>query len=230
MVTHLEVTKKQPDELRIDVLPPQTRRAFLYCTKLSFLSRSGWYLAGGTALTLQVGHRRSVDLDFFTPQTHINVIALERTLLATGKWETTLIQEGTLYGKFAGGKMSFIAYPFFKPTALRVACGSVRMLALEDIAAMKIIAVSQRGRKRDFIDLYWYVHHREPLETVIRRALGQYPGQEHNVPHILKSLAYFENAEGDPMPTLNFKVNWRTVKLFFQREVATVTKKFLDLR
>ncbi len=181
-----------------------------------------WYLAGGTALTLHVGHRQSVDLDFFTPQGIIDEIATERTLVNTGHWNKTLRDTGTLYGTYMGEKMSLIAYPFFIPSAAEVRCGTVRILTPEDIASMKIIAVSQRGRKRDFVDLYWYCKNRESLGTVVRRAMSQYPGQERNINHILKSLAYFDDAEDDPMPKIFFKASWKEIKLFFQKEVKAL--------
>jgi predicted nucleotidyltransferase component of viral defense system len=73
--------------------------------------------------------------------------------------------------------MSFIVYPFFQPSLARLRCGNIRILLPKDIVAMKIVAISQRGRKRDFVDLYWHCLNRESLGDVVRRALRQYtPG------------------------------------------------------
>lgn len=91
---------------------------------------------------------------------------------------------------------------------------------------MKIIAISQRGRKRDFVDLYWYCANREPLGDVFSRALRQYP-QEHNVPHLIKSLAYFADAESDPMPRCFFPVKWKNVQEYFRREARTLAQRML---
>lgn len=173
MAARLRVTSVGPEELRLARLPAPARRAFLKCVKLPLFRRSQWYLAGGTALALQVGHRQSQDLDFFTPRDVFPERALERSLLATGSWSTDLIERGTIYGTLSGAKVSFIAYPFFVPTPERIGCGNVRILALRDIAVMKIIAVSQRGRLRDFVDLYWYCVNREPLEDLFPRVLAQ---------------------------------------------------------
>src|SRR3989338_7233206 len=156
MVTGVSLERVSEKDLFLQRLPRVTSRAFLEIARLSLLARTSWYLAGGTALALQTGHRASVDLDFFTEQSRINETALERKLLDTGKWKTSLREDGTLFGLFHGAKMSFIAYPFFHPKAKRRRYGNIIMLAPEDIAAMKIVAISQRGRKRDFIDLYWY--------------------------------------------------------------------------
>lgn len=230
MGTRLLLTEITSKELHLDILPVKTSRAFLYCTKLPLFAYPGWYLAGGTALALQVGHRQSVDLDFFTTRRQFTARAIEDELLTQAEWETTLRRKGTLYGKLLGAKISLISYPFFVPSSHQIRCGTVRILIPSDIAAMKIIAISQRGRKRDFIDLYWYCLNREPLRDVVARALGQYPGQEHNLPHILKSLVFFDDAEADPMPRVFFAVTWAKVKKFFQHEVNVLTRHFLDTR
>lgn len=187
-------------------------------------------MAGGTALALQIGHRQSVDLDFFTPQPNFKETILERHLLNTKKWTTSLRQSGTIYGKFMGAKLSFIAYPFFKPSKQYLHFGAMRILFPKDVAAMKIIAISQRGKKRDFIDLYWYCNNSEPLYNVIFRAVNQYPGQDENINHILRSLMYFDDAEKDPMPKLFFKATWSQIKKYFQKEVPKITRDFFGLR
>ncbi|MEI6511611.1 MAG: nucleotidyl transferase AbiEii/AbiGii toxin family protein [Candidatus Uhrbacteria bacterium] len=229
MAKSLSITVVAETDLRLDCLPVATRKAFRFFTVDPILAETTWYLAGGTALTLQVGHRKSVDLDFFCPDSSFDELAWERRLLRTGAWDTTKREDGTLYGKMLGAKVSFIAYPFFKPTQKRFACGNVRMLAAEDIAVMKIIAVSQRGRKRDFVDLYWYCRHKEPLADIIRRTIRQYPGQDQNLNHILASLRFFHDAEGDPMPKTEFAVQWSQVKRYFEKEVPQLAKTFYEL-
>lgn len=229
MVAVLSISSVKPEDLRIDVLPAVTRRAFLTLSKLPLFLASRWYLAGGTALTLQVGHRQSVDLDFFTPLGKIREIKIERELLATHHWQTTYQETGTIYGRFMDAKVSFIAYPFFIPSNRRLRCGKISILLPEDIAVMKIVAISQRGRKRDFFDLYWYCQHREPLDKIVWRAIKQYPGQEENLNHVLKSLSYFADAENDPAPRIFFKASWREVKNFFKKEAPRIARKLLNL-
>jgi len=82
---------------------------------------------------------------------------------------------------------------------------------------MKIIAISQRGRKRDFFDLYWMCQNVQSLSEIIPRVHKQYTVQQ-NLTHILKSLVYFEDAESDPEPEIYFKTNWSTVKRFFRKK------------
>jgi hypothetical protein len=215
------------EDLFLSTLPPVTRRAFGAIKDFSLLKTGGWYLAGGTALALQAGHRQSVDLDFFTAKKKFQEIALERNLLASGNWVTTFREEGIVYGKFMGAKASFLAYPFFVPAQPFISCGTMRILQASDIAVMKIIAMSQRGRKRDFVDLYWYCQNREPLEDVIARVPVQYPGQQHNIPHFIKSLTYFDDADHDPMPKIFFKAEWSGIKRFFRKEAVAIAKQLL---
>ena len=226
MVTSLSL-KKECENLHLEILPAATRRAFLDCVGKPLFAKNKWYLAGGTALALQVGHRQSVDLDFFTPNSKFNELTVENELLATGKWKTTFRESGTIYGVYMDAKMSLIAYPFFIPSREKLKCGAISMLLPSDIAAMKIVAISQRGRKRDSFDLYWYVKNKEALVDVIKRATIQYPGQEKNINHILKSLVYFNDAEADPMPKIMFRASWRGVKRFFQSQAKTAVLKLL---
>lgn len=69
-------------------------------------------------------------------------------------WQTDILRKGTMYGKLYKAKVSFIAYPFFVPRQTFRLYGLVPVLDLRDIAVMKIVAISQRGRKRDFFYLY----------------------------------------------------------------------------
>lgn len=227
MVAVLPLKQDNSQKLHLDVLPLKTKRAFLACKKLSIFSKNKWYLAGGTAMALQVGHRQSVDLDFFTPQASFNELEVERELLNTGKWQTTYRESGTIYGLYDEAKMSLIAYPFFKPSKDRIKYDNISLILPRDIAVMKIVAISQRGRKRDFYDLFWYIKNREPLLDVVLRATTQYPGQDKNITHIIKSLVYFDDAEGDPMPKILFRASWKEVKSFFRKQAKDLAMKLI---
>lgn len=206
------------------VLPSATKRALDVLAKAVWLRRNGWYLAGGTALALQAGHRSSVDLDFFLQKSDFSIGKLLKHF-KKGVWETDILREGTIYGKLVNAKTSFIAYPFFIPAKSFHAYGAVSILDVDDIAVMKIVAISQRGRKRDFIDLYWYCTHRGLLVDTFLKLQDQYPSVSHNYQYILKSLTYFTDAEEDPMPQLFFKATWKEVKKFFESEVIKISRK-----
>lgn len=209
----------------LDVLPRATKRAFLFLSEQQWLRRSQWYLAGGTALALVEGHRQSLDLDFFLPGDNFRLAGLLGYFKGVD-WVADIAQEKTIYGRLLGAKVSFIAYPFFLPKEI-VHYGTISILTPRDIAVMKIVAISQRGKKRDFFDLYWYCTHREPLIDVLKRLPAQYPTVAHNFHHIMKSLVYFTDAENDLMPQLFFSATWDHVKKFFTREVPRITRQLL---
>lgn len=219
----------EDDNLHFEALPPDTKRALESFGQMPLFSGGGWYLAGGTALALQAGHRQSVDLDFFTPEKSFDELKLQRELQTTGNWDTTSADSGTLYGEYLGAKSSFIAYPFFVSSGTYTRFGTIKILVPEDIAVMKIIAISQRCRKRDFVDLYWYVQNREPLETVLRRVQKHYPGKNFPMPHFIKSLNFFADAESDPMPKIFFKASWEEIKKYFRHEVPRIARRLFDL-
>ena len=212
----------------IDILPRDTKKALDFLSTQNWLKQSQWYLAGGTALALSVGHRISLDLDFFIPRKEFN---LEQLIAKFPKdvWTTDIAREGTVYGRLLGVKVSFIAYPFFISKEKLISYGAIQILDPRDIAVMKAIAISQRGRKRDFVDFYWYCKNKEPLADVLRRLPHQYPTVAHDYHHILKSFMYFKDAEEDPMPKIFFKATWRDIREYFEREVPRITKEFLGL-
>ena len=223
----MDINPKDSLILNFDILPPETKSAFDFLSSQPWLSQSGWYLAGGTALALQAKHRRSVDLDFFTTEKDFDKSELLSNFLGHSNWKTTFNRKNTIYGELLGAKVSFIAFPFFVPKQEFISYGAVRVLSSLDIAVMKIIAISQRGRKRDFFDLYWCAKNIEPLEETIKRLKIQYPTVAHDYPHILKSLVYFVDAESDPEPEIFFKTSWQGVKDFFEKEIPTIIKELI---
>ncbi len=209
------------------ILPKATKSALDFLSTQVWLKRSPWYLAGGTALALQASHRKSVDLDFFLPRKSFDNNDFLKLFLGVKELHVRVNRKSTIYGELFRAKVSFIAYPFFVPAQQAVWYGNIRILSPTDIAVMKIIAVSQRGRKRDFFDLYWCAQHVEPLEDILRRLPAQYPSVAHDYHHILKSLVYFDDAESDPEPTIYFAASWKKVKRFFINEVPSVADKLM---
>lgn len=216
--------------LHYETLPRKTKKALDVLSLQKWLKGDVWYLAGGTALALSAGHRISVDLDFFTRGRDIDTTELINNVSRAGSWKTTMERKNTLYGELHGAKVSFIAYPFFIPKQKFIHYRTVSVLQPRDIGVMKIVAISQRGRKRDFFDLYWCANHIESLEQIVRRVKVQYPSVAHNYHHILKALIYFEDAESDPSPEITFQASWSGVKKFFRKEIPRITADLIGLR
>lgn len=175
----------------------------------------------------RAGNRKSLDLDFFLERKSFDNDDFLRSFSDVKEWNVTLNRKSTIYGELFHAKVSFIAYPFFVPAQQPIWYGHVRILSPIDIAAMKVIAVSQRGRKRDFFDLYWCAKNIEPLEDTVRRLKKQYPSIAHDYHHILKTLVYFADAEGDPEPVIYFDASWKKVKQFFTKEIPIIANKLI---
>ena len=90
---------------------------------------------------------------------------------------------------------------------------------------MKLDAVSGRGTKRDFIDLY-FICQKEKLAKIFKLFEKKYQKADYNLAFIQKSLVYFIDAEKDEMPKMIKKVSWEEVKRFFEKEVLKLSKKY----
>lgn len=223
----MDTSASKQIKFHTELLPKWTLEALDFLSKEKWFEKSAWYLAGGTALSLQSGHRQSVDLDFFTTEKKFNVKVLLTNFLNYKDWQATVEEDNTLYGELLGAKVSFIAYPFFVPKQKFIKYGSIRILQPLDIAVMKIVAISQRGRKRDFFDLYWCARNVAPLIEIIKKLPEQYPSVAHDYHHILKSMVYFEDAESDPDPEVKFEASWKKVKKFFEKEIPIITEELV---
>jgi hypothetical protein len=168
-----------------------------------------FYLGGGTALALQLNHRESIDLDWFSQNDFSNGTVKEK-LSALGKLEVVGEEDGTVNAALDGVKVSFLRYRYpliFPPVDFE----EIKLADERDIAAMKIDAVSSRGSKKDFIDIYFLLG-KYSLEDLIGFFEKKYQGIDYNKLHILKSLVYFEDAENEPIPMMIQKIDWETVK------------------
>lgn len=210
-----------------ETLPPNTKKALDFFSAEKWIKESKWYLAGGTALALQAGNRKSYDLDFFTTDNDFDEKKLLTRFIGNKYWNTDVEEKNTIYGRLFKSKISFIAYPLFIPKQKFLWHKAVRVLNRIDIAVMKITAISQRGRKRDFFDLYWCAKNIESLENIIRKLKNQYPSIVHNYHHILKSLVYFKDAESDPEPEIYFSADWKKVKEYFTKEIPIIADKLI---
>ncbi len=183
------------------------------------------YLAGGSGLALYLGHRISVDFDFFTPLS-FNQETLASILATFGSFTVTTIDADTLLGVFDETKFSIFRYqyPLLYPTN---DCNGIQVADKRDIAAMKIAAVMDRGTKKDFIDLYFLSKEGISLQDSLTYYDKKYGSLANNLYSIVKSLTYFVDAEESEMPKMIKPVSWTEVKKYFQRESIYVADSFL---
>jgi hypothetical protein len=188
---------------------------------LAVLGRSGLldnaYLAGGTAAALHLGHRISVDFDFFTEQEFIPKV-FSAEIAKTCPFDEEQADKGTVLGMLNGIKFSLFLYRYpliFQPLKYL----SSNIADIRDIAAMKVDAVATRGVKRDFIDLYFICKAGYGLSEILGFYDRKYGKIASNKVHILKSLVFFKDAEPDEMPQMLQKVKWVEIKGFFESEI-----------
>jgi len=196
-----------------EIISPQVERT-LRDLRQSPLLKS-FYLAGGTALALHLGHRRSVDLDFFTPEAFNEEVLVQKVQTLT-KFSLVAKEPGTLHAQIGGTKVSFLVYtyPLLFPYAAFL---EVKVADPRDIACMKVSAIASRGTKRDFIDLYAVAQH-YGLPQILQWFNEKFAVANYSSVHLLKSLTYFDDAEKDPAPDMLGPFAWEEVKQFFIRE------------
>jgi hypothetical protein len=175
-----------------------------------------FYLAGGTGLALRLGHRRSVDLDFFSEGQFQEdaLIAAMQTLSGL-----TILSKSsqTVYLQVHGIKASFIWYgypllfPFEYLQGLAVADS-------RDIACMKISALAGRGSRRDFVDLY-VAAQQYGLRHLLDLFRQKFARANYSSIHVRKALTYFADAQKEPMPDMLVPLSWKEVTGYLLREV-----------
>lgn len=203
------------------VMPAAQRRVL---QKLSpFTTEAGFYLAGGTAIAILLGHRRSVDFDWFTRDEIPDVLGLVSDLRQSGiDVAITGVAKGTLHAEIGGVKVSFLEfrYPLLVPPTHWREFGC-HLAGLEDLTCMKLNAISQRGAKKDFIDIYAIGRTRFTLEEMLDLYRRKFAIQD--VGHTLVSLTFFDDAEEEDPPELLWEVDWEEVK----RTVRTWVKEYV---
>jgi len=169
-----------------------------------------FYLAGGTGLALHLGHRQSDDLDFFSRRSFRPEL-LARRLARLASPEHLRMGEESVECWIGGFKVQFLHYPYRLLRPLH----KTKFGALadpRDIALMKLIAIGQRGSKRDFVDVACFL--RKFPNVSLGELLELLPRKygSTNRAHLLRALTYFADAESDPMPRMRWSLKWDEIK------------------
>ena len=194
-------------DLYLNVLPEDQLRLFELLSVQSFMG--DFYMAGGTDLALQIGHRRSYDFDFFIPA-DFNTYSVINRLKKIGIYDRDNEEKNTINGRLNGVRISFFGYHYNIIDDFRK-YNILRLAGLKDIAAMKLEAIAGRGSKKDFVDLFFLLQ-RYTLEEMFSYHEKKYGTGLNNQYHLLKSLVYFEDAEEEPMPVMIKSLLWEDVK------------------
>ncbi len=146
---------------------------------------------------------------------------LLRKISNLGRFELSRQDVGSIVGRFRTTRVTFLAYPYRLLRKPQRILDGVLVADLLDIAGMKIDVISRRGSKKDFIDLYAIIESGYALETLLDAFQRKYAGIKYNMVHILKSLIYFHDADGEEMPVMLTPLRWEAVKDFLRREVTS---------
>ncbi|RJQ54705.1 MAG: hypothetical protein C4530_16860 [Desulfobacteraceae bacterium] len=181
-----------------------------------------FYLAGGTGLALQLGHRFSEDLDFFSERP-FNIDAI---ISAIQPDKVLYSSKGTIHCEINDIRISLLFYsvplvhtPFH--------WHDVRIADIRDIVAEKMKTISQRGAKKDFVDLYAAIRLKYSVAEVCDIFKKRFGKSDLNFYHVLKSLTFYEDAEGEPMPIMKEPSkmwDWETIKSFFLASIHLFEK------
>lgn len=174
-------------------------------------------LVGGTNLSLRFGHRISIDLDLFTNEpfdtesTYNLLEARFPNILQASQSETMLF----LYINEVKLDIVLLPYPYLNPME---EVEGIRLVSVEDIAAMKLSAIARRGVKKDFWDIA------ELLEVFSLHEMIEFYKAKYStrdIFHLLRSLVYFDDAEPQKNPDPQKKITWNQVKSKVKKAVKS---------
>ena len=190
--------------------------------------KNEFYLAGGTGLALQIGHRDSVDFDFFSnnsfdPNTMIKRLS---KLFDQKLFNVTQVEKNTLSILLNSEiKISFMTYdyPLLNPL---ISTEYLNISSIPDIACMKLSTIMQRSALKDYVDLF-EIMKVYPLEQLILFAKKKYPMIDSTV--IIKTISYLEDIIDEPLiySDEKLKPDLKTLKQFFQKEVKKYFNKII---
>jgi len=165
-------------------------------------------LVGGTSLALQIGHRISIDLDLFGDLESEDTLNINKKLSEFGNLKTLHTTSNINIYALNHVKIDIVNYhyPWLKDELL---IDELRLASIEDISAMKLSAITGRGSKKDFIDLY-FILQKYPLEKLLEFYQRKYA--DGSIFLVLKSLSYFDDADIEVMPKMFVDIEWETIK------------------
>jgi predicted nucleotidyltransferase component of viral defense system len=209
-----------------ETITPELRHLLTWIGKQDFTNR--FYLAGGTALSLQLGHRHSVDLDFFSENDEVHSRTREELMRVFIRRKSQIMEntDGDLLLLVDNIHVGFFSYgyPLLEPF---LSVENVNLASLLDIGLMKLDAIIGRGARKDFYDLY-YIARRIPLQKLLLSGKRKYPQVRDFALMAVEALLLFENADRDLQPEMLMEIPWNTVKQFFIEQGNLLGKEWFD--
>ena len=172
-------------------------------------------------MALQLGHRRSIDFDWFTEGTVLDVEHTLSRFTVLGDFTLDRREDGTVIGYIRGVRVSCFEYryPLLEPLIIEPAW-DLRLASLLDLASMKLLAIAQRGSRKDFVDVHLLLDSGLTLAVMLdafQRKFGVASRMS-----VLRGLVYFDDAEAEAMPDMLVPLNWGALTDRLRRLVDTV--------
>ncbi len=187
---------------------------------MSFEDFAKMRLVGGTALALQLGHRISIDLDFFG-DIDFSSIYTAKTFADFSKVIILKSSKNINIFSIDDVKVDFVNYTYpWLSNELNI--NGIRLASIEDIAAMKLAAVTGRGSRKDFIDIYFLLQQYDLKKLIKFYNKKYFDGSEYMV---LKSLTYFADAEKESNIKMVQKIAWADIKKYILNEVRSYNRE-----
>ena len=203
--------------LHLNTIDEAMRQVLLSLLDKKYLT--DFSLVGGTSLSLRYGHRKSVDIDLFSP------IEFDPSLLdelIKTEYPNYVYRGNNRYMLFCNigpVKTDIIYHPFKLISPVEI-IDNIRMFSIEDVAAMKLFAICKRGTRKDFYDLWMLAQHFTPVQ--LAAFFQEKYGQEKLI-FLRKSVLYFEEADISEQPEVLIEMlDWQKVK-------KEVYKAFINL-
>lgn len=189
-----------------------------------------FFLAGGTALAMQEGHRRSVDFDFFAVSPSLvlpDLKAFQRQFFRGAGGGITKQERGTFHAIVGGVHVRFMATPYPLVRQL-IRAGRARLAHPVDIGLIKLAAIISRGERKDFIDLACILTRHATLGDLLRLAGRRYAGSRDFAVQALRALVWFEDAErGEDPKGVIAEFVWPKARALVEREARAAMKGIL---
>ncbi len=203
--------------MHLEAIPKKNKDIFLKLNNFN-----DFYLAGGTALTLQIGHRISIDFDFFSdkeiPKAFLSKV--KRTF-QDNKIIVSVNNSDELTVFVDEVKLTFLRYPF--PIIFNfIECQKIKLLNVKEIASSKAYTIGRRGSYKDYIDLYYTVFENySDLGEIIRISEKKYK-DEFNARLFLEQLVYLDDITDEKIIFLKDKISRELLKDFFKKEIKKI--------
>lgn len=181
-----------------------------------------FYLVGGTAVALHIGHRRSIDFDLFTPKN----LKKKQVRNILRKYDFPIGQvlyedSEQLHLMIHSVKFTFCHFPYPVPADVDFK-GIIRLPSLIDLAAMKAFALGRRGKWKDYVDLYFLLRHHFSLSDISSRARELFQ-KEFNPKLFRQQLCYFEDVDfSESVELITPKITDAEIKMFLTDAATTL--------